>query len=659
MRFPKIFSSKFLVLTLTGIICFNSLYAAESNSFKRSSQTSSYKIENPKKMESSYIDINTSWDFFWGKFVSPSDTSTKPDALVSVPSDWNKYPLSEDIQKISKTGLGSGTYRLLLTNLKPETNYVFPVYKLAYTAFEIYADNTLIYQSGTPSEDWKNSKPEQFFDTASFVPDKNGTILLTIFVSNNFYRKGGLRGTISLYEEDSYERFHFKEVSSYAIFSGILIMISVYCLIIFFLKKDKSPLYLALLILAIYSRIASSTFPIIKTIFPNMPFTVMLRIEYISVFFIPCFLTLYLDTLNKYIFEKVPAVLISAPGFIFMFLDILLPISIVNRIVPVMQIYMYTASALDAILFIFSLFKHRDFLTSVCIFSFLIIVSGATSDILLIHHASFMQGIHLLTPAFVCFAFVQIFILAYIQNQNDLKVMELNNYLHETNQAYYRFVPKEFLELLCKKDITEVTLGEYKVSKAAVLSADIRNFTSTSEKLVPIQVFDMLNSYLRRVAPLIRKYHGIIEKYLGDGIIAIFPDSAEAALNCAIEMQEQMIELREEFAERGMPQIQIGIGVHYGDIVIGTGGNNDRMTEISLSKDIDIAIKTEGKTKIYHRPILATYDAIKYAAKEARKDGRKFSFSGFKIEDNRDPAATQAVRSSLFSIYNERFENVL
>ena len=112
-----------------------------------------------------------------------------------------------------------------------------------------------------------------------------------------------------------------------------------------------------------------------------------------------------------------------------------------------------------------------------------------------------------------------------------------------------------------------------------------------------------------------------------------------------------MIELREEFSSRGMPQIQIGIGIHYGDIVIGTGGNNDRMTEISLSKDIDIAIRTESQTKQYHRPILATYDAIKYAATEARKEGRKFSFSGFKIKD--------APSTGLFSIYNDTFENIL
>ncbi len=615
------------------------------------SRISTYRIENPEVFKKSYLEIHTDWDFYWGKFISPYDKNAKPDIIVSTPSDWNKYPLSDEIKKITKTGRGSGTYRLKITNLNPGTTYVFPVYKLAYTAFSIFANNILVYQSGKPAEEWKFTEAKQFFETAAFTADENGSVILTIFVSNDFYRKGGLRGAISLYEEEVYRNTFFRNATTYAIFCGILVMIIIYCLINFLLKKDKASLYLSLLILAVLSRIATSSFPILKALFPSTPFNIMLRIEYISVFFIPGFLTLYIDSLNKFIFYRVPAIIIAAPSFVFFALDLILPIRLANMAVPIMQVYMYTVIALDALLFIFSIFKERDFITTISIISLMIVALGATCDILLIHHVSFMKNIHLLIPAFVQFAFLQIVLLAYIQNKNYMKVFELNDYLHQTNQAYYRFVPKEFLELLCKKDITEISLGEYKISKAAVLSADIRNFTSTSEKLVPIQVFDMLNSYLRRVAPLIRKYHGIIEKYLGDGIIAIFPESAESALNCAIEMQEEMIELREEFSSRGMPQIQIGIGIHYGDIIIGTAGNNDRMTEISLSKDIDIAINTESQTKQYHRPILATYEAISYAATEARKEGRKFSFSGFRIKD--------APARGLFSIYNDTFENIL
>ena len=634
------------------------------------SASASYKVENPKLLEKSSLNIITDWDFYWGRKVTPASDFTSdqlseiPHITVSVPSDWNKYPLPQEIKKITKKGQGSGTYQLKLTNLKANQNYAFPVYDLGYTAFEIYADKNLIFRSGSPAEDWTQTLAEQHFDKAVFTSDSRGSVTLSIFISNDFYRKGGLRGSFMLFEEEAYSHFHIRQICSYSIFSGILLMITVYCILNTFLKKNKVNLYLACLVLAIFSRIVSYTFPILKTIYPAIPFTVMLRIEYLSVFFIPSFITLYINQLNKAIFKHIPASLLAFPGIIFLILDFALPINLANRMVPFMQAYMFIVIGLCSILFAIRIFKDHDFISIVAIISFLVLAFGGIGDILLIHHFSFLNGMHPITPAFVIFSIMQILLVAFIQNKNYIHTLELNDYLVQTNKAYYRFVPKEFLELLSKKDITEVSLGEYKISKAAILSADIRNFTSTSEKLAPIQVFDLLNTYLKKIAPLIRKYNGIIEKYLGDGIIAIFPDSAESALNCAIEMQEQMIELRDEFASRGMPRIKIGIGVHYGNIVIGTGGNSDRMAEISLSKDIGIAVKTESFTKRCMRPILATPVAVHIAELEALNNGRKLEFTTESISLNSIAKVQKRKNSSgkksvILSIRSERIEETL
>ena len=616
-----------------------------------------YKIENPQELEKSSVNIITDWDFYWGKFIAPDGSQNDiPHIQVSAPSEWNKYPLSEETAKIARTGKGSGTYQLCLTNLKPNQNYAFPVYGLGYTAFEIYANGKLIYRSGVPSEDWTKTQGEQYFDKAVFTSAADGTTTITIYISNDFYRKGGLRGSFTLFEQESYANFHTKQISSYSIFCGILLMIIVYCLLNAFLKKSKANLYLACLVLAIFSRIASYLFPMIKAIFPSFPFIMMLRIEYLSVFFLPCFITLYINQLNKAIFKHIPASVLAFPSFIFLILDFVLPISLANRMVPYMQAYMFIVIGIDSILFAIRIFKDHDFISIVVLFSFVILAIGGIGDILLIHHFSFLNGIHPITPSFILFALMQILLVAFIQNKNYLHTLELNDYLVETNKAYYRFVPKEFLELLSKKDITEVTLGEYKISKAAILSTDIRNFTATSEKLAPIQVFDLLNTYLKKIAPLIRKYNGIIEKYLGDGIVAIFPDSAESALNCAIEMQEKMIELRDEFASRGMPRIRIGIGINYGNIVIGTGGNPERMAEVSLSKDIEIAVKTESYTKRCLKPILVTPIALHTAQSETQDKGSTLDFT---FEEVQIQAADNSKKTLVYAIKNDRMEDTL
>ena len=81
-------------------------------------------------------------------------------------------------------------------------------------------------------------------------------------------------------------------------------------------------------------------------------------------------------------------------------------------------------------------------------------------------------------------------------------------------------------------------------------------------------------------------------------------------------MQNEMNKLRQELVLKGFPAIKIGVGVHYGNVVIGTGGNLKRMSEVSLSDDINIVINTEAATKSYEKPILATAAAVMHAEKE-------------------------------------------
>lgn len=589
-------------------------------------------------------------EFFYGKFVQPDDTTTEPDLIVSIPSDWNKYDLPEYKEFISH-GDGSGTYRITFEDLEPETEYSFETYNLGYTAFRVLANGQNIFQCGEPYEDWEKTVPNQEMDFATFKTDKNGNATISILVSNNMYRKGGLRGDLKIMEASAAKENFLKQINLYMILSGILLTIVFYTLLLFILTKEKTNLYLSLFVFILFTRIVTNVFPIPKYLFPSISYSLMLKIEYIAVFFAPPVYTLYLYEMNKNIFKLFNPIFVCIPGFILLILDFALPIRLANRLVPYMQYYMFAIIFFCGVAVLIQILKNKDFVSIVSLFTFSIIGVGAALNILVIHHvSSVFSGNAMLAISFVLYAIGQIIVLAYIHNQNLLHVEELNKNLIETNKAYYRFVPREFLDLFNKTNITEVTLGEKKEAKMAILSADIRNFTSISETMTEKQVFDMLNSYLRVIAPIIRKHNGIIEKYLGDGIIAIFPSAAEEAILCALEMQEQMIELRKEFLRCDFPEIKIGVGIHYGNVIIGTGGDEERMTEISLSNDIDIAVKTEAATKTYKTPIIATNEVLKQASIEARKQNRKFNFYGKQIFDG---------KVKLFSIYNEITGTVL
>ncbi|MBV8284355.1 MAG: hypothetical protein JO175_06875, partial [Candidatus Eremiobacteraeota bacterium] len=86
--------------------------------------------------------------------------------------------------------------------------------------------------------------------------------------------------------------------------------------------------------------------------------------------------------------------------------------------------------------------------------------------------------------------------------------------------ASNRFVPREFLEHLGRKSLTDVRLGDHVEREMTVLFTDIRDFTALSETLTPQQNFDFLNSYLRQVTPIVRARHGFVDKYIGDAIMA-------------------------------------------------------------------------------------------------------------------------------------------
>jgi two-component system sensor histidine kinase ChiS len=94
--------------------------------------------------------------------------------------------------------------------------------------------------------------------------------------------------------------------------------------------------------------------------------------------------------------------------------------------------------------------------------------------------------------------------------------------LSNINIAYSRFVPHEFLKLLNKESIIEVQLGDQVQKDMSILFSDIRNFTTLSERMTPTENFQFINSYLSRMEPAIRENHGFIDKYIGDGIMALF-----------------------------------------------------------------------------------------------------------------------------------------
>ncbi len=170
--------------------------------------------------------------------------------------------------------------------------------------------------------------------------------------------------------------------------------------------------------------------------------------------------------------------------------------------------------------------------------------------------------------------------------------------------SFARFVPTEFLTYLNKESIIDVELGNQVQKQMSVLFTDIRSFTSLSENMTPQENFNFLNSYLKRLGPIIRSNGGFIDKYIGDAVMALFADSPENAIDTALMMQADIREYNNLRKRSGYEGIAIGIGIHSGNLMLGTIGEENRMEGTVISDDVNLASRIESLTKYYGADIL-------------------------------------------------------
>lgn len=155
-----------------------------------------------------------------------------------------------------------------------------------------------------------------------------------------------------------------------------------------------------------------------------------------------------------------------------------------------------------------------------------------------------------------------------------------------------------------------------------VLFSDIRAFTTISESMSPHELLDFLNEYFTGMVESILNHRGVVDKFIGDAIMAVFgapspeeQDPLQAVL-AALEMGERLQAINEDFAKRGLPEIRTGIGLHYGQVVAGNMGHSERMEYTVIGDTVNVASRLEGLTKKYACDILISgqlYELVEHA----------------------------------------------
>ncbi len=150
-----------------------------------------------------------------------------------------------------------------------------------------------------------------------------------------------------------------------------------------------------------------------------------------------------------------------------------------------------------------------------------------------------------------------------------------------------------------------------------IFFSDIRGFTSISEKLKPEALVRLLNEYLTEMTSIIIRDEGLVDKYMGDAIMAFWgaplkqPNHAEKACSSSLEMIEKLNELQNKWKNEGIPSFKIGIGINSGDAIVGNMGSSSRFDYTAMGDNVNLASRAEGLNKIYGTSIIITENTQK------------------------------------------------
>jgi len=165
------------------------------------------------------------------------------------------------------------------------------------------------------------------------------------------------------------------------------------------------------------------------------------------------------------------------------------------------------------------------------------------------------------------------------------------------------------------------SVGEEK--EVAILFCDIRGFTAFAESLVPYDVIYVLNCYFLRMGRVITRNNGYIDNYMGDGFLALFgvEDSIGAALQsvkAALEMIEEMGRLNQKLSSLFKRDLQIGIGIHYGKVVVGMMGASGKKRETAIGDAVNFASRIEEMNKKLRTNLLISKEICKQVKEQVR-----------------------------------------
>lgn len=220
------------------------------------------------------------------------------------------------------------------------------------------------------------------------------------------------------------------------------------------------------------------------------------------------------------------------------------------------------------------------------------------------------------------------------------------------NQTFQKFVPRQFVDHFAKHGTGSLELGHADEDEVAILFCDIRGFTGLSEQMSPQELMSFLNSYFLRMNDPIHQNCGFIDKFIGDAIMALFDhpggshkDKARDALNAAMDLRKALNIYNQHRRNSGYAAINVGVGIHFGPVILGTVGSDDRMDTTVIGDSVNIAYRLEALAPKYNADIVVSKQLLATIGPESSPKTRLLDW--VRVKGRRSPIEVYEVLSHL------------
>lgn len=549
------------------------------------------------------VRLDGEWLFFWNQLLEPSDfdsTAEQASEVITVPGIWNGHELNG--KKLD--GSGYATFKLHIKLKEPNDIYALKILTVS-NAYKLWIDGNLIAENGVVSADKDSYHPEYRPQVVAFSPTSQD-VEIVVQISNFHHWKGGFWHPIKLGSFENIQREYNSRTLLEIFLFGCLFIMAVYHFGLFFLRrKDPSTLYFGLMCAVICFRSLLTGENLINYVIPDLDWFVARKVEYLLTFVtVPVYMgfarSLYPNEINTYVYRALMFFGIFLCAF-----TLFAPIDIFTFLSYIFSPYSWIAGVCAIYVFVMAARREREgaeLFLATSLFFLITIFNDALNQTEFIHTGLYLPF------GLLMVVFAQSFILSS-RSANAYRNLEIYA------KTFQKFVPSQFLNKIAKDGIESIKLGNAQKEEVTVIFSDIRAFTALSENMTPSETFKLLNKYLSYVEPPIRENHGFVDKYMGDGIMALFEkepegNSAHNALLAALEMRKALSRYNETRKASSKAILQAGIGVHSGSVIIGTLGGEERMDSTAIGDAVNLASRIEGMTKIYGVPILVSDDTI-------------------------------------------------